>query len=1696
MRTSRVLGTTLATALAAGLLVASPTTAQASGNSLYFPNGSDHASFGANGVVMIDGSITFDDDCLGWGGTRKGTDDFVYPATDVYIVEAGSASDGSGLTDAAGEGPNTIVGTGSGAFIGELIAVATPTGLLGEGEYDIVYDTCQDGVVDAEDEIFYDAITVDVPDGQLPPVDASIRALKDRAREEYATWLTMHIGLQALFKLDDAKAIASCLLAPSPDCLFEVFAIIKDLDTARAKGEDWIEESTLKLVANRAKNYGAIWKDPADPQFRQLPSVVPAEATVPPVSGQPVADAIAGLTAPLDAEGALTEALLHALERYQGAQADGDGEWALVQARAVRDVAAALDAHLASSTAVTDLRDAIVGDLDDVIANATDGAAVLDRIRSTGFSATERRELANRGLTTAQIGAIESDVVAQGRVYAPTAAQLTTDLDALVAAQAGMREALASTVTGWGELVDALEERVDEVHPEADAGGPYGSKGGDPVTLDASASSAAPGDAKLTTVEWDLDGDGQFDDGTGTPVEATFDESRTIAVKVTDGAGRSAVDFAQVTVSGGDRAPAIGATAPANAVALTTGETETFSVQAADPDGDALDYRWTMGGSPVDGATGDTFTYQPGADDVGARVLTAVVTAGPRSAAHSWVVTVKGPDGDGDGWSATPDCDDTRADIHPGGYERLGNGIDDDCDSRTSDAPSGGLTGAVWSWGDSYGVGRFPIADAPSPVELTGLGQARAIESASGRGYAVLADGTVRSWGTNHSGSLGDGTLNTSFVPREVRNVGNSGPLADIVEVAADEDFALARRTDGSVVAWGSNANLQLGDGTTVSSRLTPVEVLGADGLALENVAQVETGETTSYAVLTDGTVANWGVIHCDASGDITRRNTAAQNPLFGENVVQVASGDSGGAVVRKADGSVLACSSYRPLVGRSGSLTLPSQLTPTVVTGLGAGAGIVDVAMGSSTALALGEDGTVWTWGKNLNHTLDIIGLPAEYEALTPVQVPLPPGPPVIDVESDYASTMFATRADGSVLVWGANNNNGGGVGNSTYTIVGSPQIALGGGRAVAVANSAWNGLALVRPADEPEWERPLQWVGASVADAEIVEGAGGSVTLTLSEPAPDDLDVSYRVAGGDVRSATVAKGATTAPLPVTVTDDSLDEDSEQVPLQVLSVSHGVQVKGGAAVVTVLDDDAASTVSVEGVTVEEELTSLTDVELTVSLSTPSAKDVEVLWATADGSATAPADYTAAEGHVLIPAGSTSATVNVAVNGDDLPEAEEDLTVSLSDPVNATLAGGSATVVVQDSDPISVAVESPTVTEGDSGTAPATFTVRVEAVPAGESVRLPWSVKPGTAEADSDVVAASGELVFDAEHLAHEVTVDVVGDLRAEPLTSETFALAFGKAVAAPDRQVIVGDVPVAVITDQDTGPSIDAVEEAGGVEGSAITITGTASAPTTWTTEAAGCTIADPTSSTTTVTCVDEGAVAVVLTADDGVNPPVSDSTLVTVTNAAPVLTVTAPLPGTSVQLGESLAVSASATDAGSADVLTCTVDWGDGSVPSTGCTPSHAYGAAGAYDVVVTAHDGDGGTDSHTVTVTVTEPAGSPTWPFDGFFPPVDNLPVVNAVKAGSTVPVKFSLGGYRGMDIFAAGSPASVRHDCTSGLALDELEQTVTAGASALTYDPMTGRYHYNWKTQKSWAGQCRTLELTFADGTTATAEFRLR
>ena len=113
---------------------------------------------------------------------------------------------------------------------------------------------------------------------------------------------------------------------------------------------------------------------------------------------------------------------------------------------------------------------------------------------------------------------------------------------------------------------------------------------------------------------------------------------------------------------------------------------------------------------------------------------------------------------------------------------------------------------------------------------------------------------------------------------------------------------------------------------------------------------------------------------------------------------------------------------------------------------------------------------------------------------------------------------------------------------------------------------------------------------------------------------------------------------------------------------------------------------------------------------------------------------------------------------------------------------------------------------------------------------------------------------------------------------------------------------------------------------------------------------------------------------------------------------------------------------------------------------------------------------------------------------WPFTGFLAPVDNPPTINVVKAGSAVPVKFKLGGDRGLSIFLGGYPKVVTVACNAGAPTDPINETTTS-TSGLQYDPTSQQYTYVWKTQKGWTG-CAQLQLGLVDGSTRYALFQFK
>ena len=122
--------------------------------------------------------------------------------------------------------------------------------------------------------------------------------------------------------------------------------------------------------------------------------------------------------------------------------------------------------------------------------------------------------------------------------------------------------------------------------------------------------------------------------------------------------------------------------------------------------------------------------------------------------------------------------------------------------------------------------------------------------------------------------------------------------------------------------------------------------------------------------------------------------------------------------------------------------------------------------------------------------------------------------------------------------------------------------------------------------------------------------------------------------------------------------------------------------------------------------------------------------------------------------------------------------------------------------------------------------------------------------------------------------------------------------------------------------------------------------------------------------------------------------------------------------------------------------------------------------------------------------------EQLGSIIYDWDGFFPPINDLPTFNLVKAGRAIPVKFSLNGDKGLEIFD-DYPKSIPISCPgTSNSIGEMEFTETADESRLNYDVNADQYIFVWKTNKVWAGTCRRLEVKLKDGTSHFADFKFK
>jgi CSLREA domain-containing protein len=240
-------------------------------------------------------------------------------------------------------------------------------------------------------------------------------------------------------------------------------------------------------------------------------------------------------------------------------------------------------------------------------------------------------------------------------------------------------------------------------------------------------------------------------------------------------------------------------------------------------------------------------------------------------------------------------------------------------------------------------------------------------------------------------------------------------------------------------------------------------------------------------------------------------------------------------------------------------------------------------------------------------------------------------------------------------------------------------------------------------------------------------------------------------------------------------------------------------------------------TISIADTSVSEGDIGTTTASFTVTLSAASPDTVTVDWATAEGTATDPEDFQAASGTVTFAPSDTSETVNVTVNGDVIDEgASESFTVNLSNAGGATILDGQAAGAITDDDAATISIDDETVTEGNTGTTPATFTVSLS-TPSASTVTVDWDTADGTAVSPGDYAANIGTVTFMAGDVSEDVVVNVVGDVVHEG--NETFTV----DLSNPSNATINDAQGVGTITDDDPQPTVS-IGDASATEGNAGT--------------------------------------------------------------------------------------------------------------------------------------------------------------------------------------------------------------------------------------------------------------------------------
>lgn len=383
---------------------------------------------------------------------------------------------------------------------------------------------------------------------------------------------------------------------------------------------------------------------------------------------------------------------------------------------------------------------------------------------------------------------------------------------------------------------------------------------------------------------------------------------------------------------------------------------------------------------------------------------------------------------------------------------------------------------------------------ALTSIAAAGRAAASAAGSRAGRPQAAAAGGSLRAWGDNRFGQLGDGTTTSSDTPVKVQ----LPPGIRVTSMRAGCGHTLALTTTGQVLAWGYNGDGELGDTTTTSS-LSPVKVRLSRGT---RVKAIRAGCFHSLALTTKGHVLAWGRGSQGQLGDGSTGSAAFPVRVTlppGTKVKAISAGSDHNLAITTT-GRLYAWGYNHD--GELGDGSTTSSATPVRVK-LPPGTKVTLVGAGEGHSLARTSTGKVLAWGDNADGDL---GNGSTTGSLTPVRVKLPKRTRVRALFGGCAESLARTSA-GKVLAWGSGG--AGALGNGTTASSDIPvRVKLPSGTKVtAIAAGCSHNLALTAKGHVLAW--------GYNADGELGNGSTINTNLPVRVQLPAGL-VAIGIAAG----------------------------------------------------------------------------------------------------------------------------------------------------------------------------------------------------------------------------------------------------------------------------------------------------------------------------------------------------------------------------------------------------------------------------------------------------------------------------------------------------------------------------------------------------------------------------------------------------